>query len=69
MHLLSYSMTDKFTNYTIMLGFAVLLYCITYISQPLAVDSILDTFVKGFLRCLQKLKNLRSDFADTKRIG
>ena len=53
MHFLAYSVPHKLTHHTIRIRFAVLLYRITDITQPLAVNGILYPYVQCFFSNLQ----------------
>ena len=69
MHLFSNAVTYKLANNTIRMFFDALLDSIADITDALAVNRILNTQIKCFLRHFQQFENLRLHFTDTECIG
>ena len=69
MHLMSDSMTGEFTYDSIVLLFAMVLYCRTYVSQMLSCLSSINTEEECLFCDLQQLLHFFSYLADTECIG
>lgn len=67
-HVVADAVTDKFSNDSVTMAFAMLLDGVAYVANAMACDSLPDSFVKGLFGDTEKFAYLWFHLAYTKRV-